>query len=121
MGGWRELNIPSICPPTGSLLQLLRNNLRNHCSEDSFCSKGQTYPISKGHGQSETEVAHGLFSVLWPWSPYNMAEAPTPLDAYTLLLLLIAVALAVGAHPSRVDLPYPFICFSANLSNIFIA
>lgn len=79
-----------------------------------------TFPWVNVMRQPETDEPHDLFFLdWWPLSPHNMAEAPRPLDTNS-LLHLAAVALAAGAHPSWVDLLYPFICFSAALNNIFI-
>lgn len=80
-------------------MQLLRNNLRNHCSGDSSRSKTHSFPSVNVMRQPETDEPHSLFSILIALVPHNMAEAPIPLDAKS-LLLLAAVALAAGAHPS---------------------
>lgn len=96
MGGYSPIFLSTHWVP----LQLLRNNLRNHCSGDSSCPKGRSVPSANVTGQPDTEEAHGLFSILMAWSPHKMADAPTPVDACSLLLLLSAVALAAGDHPS---------------------
>ena len=75
--------------------------------------------------QTQVSCIAGGFFTVWAtreasWSLHKTAEAPIPWDASSLLLLLPAVSLAAGAHPSWVDLLHPFICSSAAQNNIFI-
>ena len=75
--------------------------------------------------QTQVSCIAGGFFTVWAtreasWSLHKTAEAPIPWDASSLLLLLPAVSLAAGAHPSWVDLLHPLICSSAAQNNIFI-
>ena len=113
--------VPSACPPLDSCC-----NFRGAIWEITALGIPPALKVILSHQKMlwATKNRGDSWSCLqywWPWYPHKIAEAPTPLDAYSLLLLLTAVALAAGAHPSWVDLLYPFICFSAALNNIFIA